>query len=459
MKKNKLVPFYLLSGLLSFGLLSCEEDPGVSNDTEIPGGNKDDQNKVYSQTEQKAFLDEVGREFNTHVQTSEISKVSDIVSFVKNNLTDDAGYDTKEIEDRLEDCLDAISTEKLDVYTVPYEWGKSVYSSYKKLYRAANFTGRFIAGQNGWDYSTAGNLQFEFRDASGRDCVLKLETSGDMGTAYILTDEDWDYYEYDYENGYYYYTDYINENKIYLQIPENIVVTLTQSGNTLIKVDLQTNISRLLNQTFDLMRTSLDVKIDITIQNLRFNFEQLAYDANSSANLSFKMYHSGTAIFAASAKIDANFSGEGHYDDEDNFDVEIEEAKNAQISVNVLGKVQIKGNVNDVEKLSNFLDRADENEDNGNNFNSYISQAEELVDLNLYYNGGTTPQAKYGFEPREESGYYYSYWVYDSVLRFGDGTSYSTFEAFFNDIDFKLLIKSLENLMDNYESEADKYCN
>ena len=43
-----------------------------------------------------------------------------------------------------------------------------------------------------------------------------------------------------------------------------------------------------------------------------------------------------------------------------------------------------------------------------------------------------------------------TYWEAEPVLNFYDGSSYSTFEAFFNDKDFKSVIDTFEELADKY---------
>jgi hypothetical protein len=58
-------------------------------------------------------------------------------------------------------------------------------------------------------------------------------------------------------------------------------------------------------------------------------------------------------------------------------------------------------------------------------------------------------------EPFEERGYSYSYWTYEPILNFFDGSTYSTFEAFFNDTDFKALIDLFEDLVDDYDKLID----
>ena len=44
----------------------------------------------------------------------------------------------------------------------------------------------------------------------------------------------------------------------------------------------------------------------------------------------------------------------------------------------------------------------------------------------------------------------YTYWTAEPVLLFFDGSSYSTFSAFFNESDFKTVINTFKALADKY---------
>ena len=53
-------------------------------------------------------------------------------------------------------------------------------------------------------------------------------------------------------------------------------------------------------------------------------------------------------------------------------------------------------------------------------------------------------------EPFAETDWSYTYWEAEPVIKFYDGSSYSSFEAFFNDRDFK-------NVIDTFKSLANRY--
>ena len=51
----------------------------------------------------------------------------------------------------------------------------------------------------------------------------------------------------------------------------------------------------------------------------------------------------------------------------------------------------------------------------------------------------------------------YTYWRVEPVICFFDGSSYSTFEAFFNNKDFKTTIDQFKKLANRYASLIDEH--
>ena len=126
-------------------------------------------------------------------------------------------------------------------------------------------------------------------------------------------------------------------------------------------------------------------------------------------------------------------------------------ANNAYVSVSIMDKVKVMGKVKNVRRYVENLINADENYENEGKFKSYINQANELADINIYYDNKSTKQAKVELEPFEDSDYYGKSWYADYVLRFNDGSTYSTFDTFFGGNEFKNVVKKFEKLIENYK--------
>lgn len=113
--------------------------------------------------------------------------------------------------------------------------------------------------------------------------------------------------------------------------------------------------------------------------------------------------------------------------------------------------MQIQGTLSDVRKFVDYIEDADDNSSNESLYKSYLNQANGLADVNLFYDNTSTKQATVSLEPFiDESWSGSTYWTMEPVLNFYDGSSYSTFEAFFNDDDFKSVIDTFKTLSNRY---------
>jgi hypothetical protein len=142
--------------------------------------------------------------------------------------------------------------------------------------------------------------------------------------------------------------------------------------------------------------------------------------------------------------------------DIDDYNIDDVNAKDAFVKLDILGKVQMQGKLKDVRKYVDYLEKADENDGNESQYRSYINQANSLTDVNLYYNNTTTKQATIKLEPFKEEGWYNNYWTVEPIIIFGDNSSYSTFEAFFNDTDFRRTIDAFKSLANAYADIIDE---
>ena len=104
-----------------------------------------------------------------------------------------------------------------------------------------------------------------------------------------------------------------------------------------------------------------------------------------------------------------------------------------------------------MKTFADYLDKADQFEENESQFKSYVNQANSLLNLGIYFNGGSMRQAKVQLECFEDGYANWKYWTYEPVLVFDDNSTYSTFTAFFNETSFREVINSFEDLVRSYE--------
>ena len=464
---KKLVSLLLIGSVfsLSSALVSCGGDddsvdsPIVNPDPIVP--EEPSKNEAMTPLEQKEYLDVIARGFMDKTPASDFNEISKLCNHISNTYTDN--YDWDVVEDWGSEIFESLkeSLGTTDKEQEKDSWGEYnyIYTNYKALVMASNFKGQFKAIGNKWELSKADDLQFIFSDQHGKECVLKLVTSGNVKKVFIGNIDEWVDYNYDYSNDYYISNDYYDRTQLTVGVPENIVVTLTQGGSQVVKVTVKLNIGDLSNDKFDLSKNQLTASTLVELNNgYKFNVSQVAYNGNNKTSVSFDMSKNGESLASVafssdisgipSCNIDAMVSGNIDEEDFNNSNM-----KNVYVKLDIMGKLQIQGTLSDVRKFTDYINEADDNDDDEKTFKSYVNQANSLANFNLFYDGKSTKQATVTLEAFEEESWNgMKYWYMEPMLNFYDGSSYSTFDAFFNDKDFKSVIDAFEKLADNYAS-------
>ena len=464
---KKLVSLLLIGSVfsLSSALVSCGgDDDSVDSPIVNPDPIKPEEpskNEAMTPLEQKEYLDLIARGFMDKTPASDFNEISKLYNHISNTYTDNYNWDEvgdwgSEIFESLKESLGTTDKEQ-----EKDSWGEYnyIYTNYKALVMASNFKGQFKAIGNKWELSKADDLQFIFSDQYGKECVLKLVTSGNVKKVFIGNIDEWVDYNYDYSNDYYISNDYYDRTQLTVGVPENIVVTLTQGGSQVVKVTVKLNIGDLSNDKFDLSKNQLTASTLVELNNgYKFNVSQVAYNGNNKTSVSFDMSKNGESLASVafssdisgipSCNIDAMVSGNIDEEDFNNSNM-----KNVYVKLDIMGKLQIQGTLSDVRKFTDYINEADDNDDDEKTFKSYVNQANSLANFNLFYDGKSTKQATVTLEAFEEESWNgMKYWYMEPMLNFYDGSSYSTFDAFFNDKDFKSVIDAFEKLADNYAS-------
>lgn len=464
---KKLVSLLLIGSVfsLSSALVSCGGDddsvdsPIVNPDPIVP--EEPSKNEAMTPLEQKEYLDVIARGFMDKTPASDFNEISKLCNHISNTYTD--SYDWDEVGDWGSEIFESLkeSLGTTDKEQEKDSWGEYnyIYTNYKALVMASNFKGQFKAIGNKWELSKADDLQFIFSDQHGKECVLKLVTSGNVKKVFIGNIDEWVDYNSDYKNDYYISNDYYDRTQLTVGVPENIVVTLTQGGSQVVKVTVKLNIGDLSNDKFDLSKNQLTASTLVELNNgYKFNVSQVAYNGNNKTSVSFDMSKNGESLASVafssdisgipSCNIDAMVSGNIDEEDFNNSNM-----KNVYVKLDIMGKLQIQGTLSDVRKFTDYINEADDNDDDEKTFKSYVNQANSLANFNLFYDGKSTKQATVTLEAFEEESWNgMKYWYMEPMLNFYDGSSYSTFDAFFNDKDFKSVIDAFEKLADNYAS-------
>lgn len=464
----------LLAGNMTF--TSCGDD----DDKSTNGGNgeidkpiepvKPDDKTVMTSQEQKQYLETVAKEFMNTIPSKDFKEMSDLGKYISDVYAQQYEWDAVETwgEDIMNELLQATDTKD----TETDDWGYTyIYTNYKALIQASNFTGHFTARNGKWNLTQANDLQFIFADENGKECVLKLKTSGNVKKVHMFNIDDWTDYDsyYDEEANRYYSTEYYDRTAYTLGVPENIEVTLSRGGSNMVKTAVKIDLNGISNEEFDLSKGNLSLSCTTEFDNgYKLDVSKVTYTGNKDVSVTTKLSKGDKSLVSIAVASDlsgipsCNISAFTESDEDYDEDEEDEEdeykdanAKNAFVKIDIIGKLQMQGKITDVKKFSNYLDNADENDENEARFKSYINQANGMMDMGIFYDGKSVKQADVQFEPFMEGNSYYSYWYCEPVLKFQDGSSYSTFEAFFNETDFKSVIDLFFDLTDQYADLLD----
>ena len=450
----------LLSGLLCLNSCGDDNDDGGSGD-----GSSPDSVLPLSPAEQKAYMETVAREFMDLTPASDFKDITTLGRYVTDSYFD--GYDWSEAEKWGKDIIDGLKQyvgilpdEVTDIYNGSYYnyYYISKITGYKAVVQASNFKGHFTATNGRWVLSKADDLQFIFNDKYGDKCVLKLETSGSVKKVYLLNTDEWINYDSETVGNDYYSYDFYNRTQWTIGVPEKVVLTLTQGGREVVKTTVNIDLGSISNEEFDLSKNSLNVSTLVEFNNgYKINVSQVSYTANSKVSVQSTMSKNGKDLVVMALASDlsgipsCNVSAFTKSDfDIDDYDTDKTNGKNAFVKLDILGKIQIQGTIFDIRKYADYLEQADENDEKESNFKSYLNQANALTNINMFYDGNIVRQASVTLEPFEKKEWGYSYWTTEPVLVFYDGSSYSTFEAFFNDSDFKTTIEAFKTFANKY---------
>jgi len=470
-KKTLKLLALLVATLMPLTFISCGGDDEPTPNPEPVDPTID---QAMSPLEQKQYLEKVALEFMDQMPASDFRTIADLATYFKDTYGED--YDWDDVgewgEDIIDDLTKALGTTTTETETENY--GSStyvynyIYNNYKAVLMASNFTGHWTAKNGHWSLEQANDLQFIFNDKSGNRCVIKLETRGNTTKVHAFNIDDWYDYDWSSQGNKYIRTEYYDRTNYIIGVPEEIILTLTQGSTELIKVNVKINLSSLTDEEFDISKGAIDVTANVTMHNgYKIVVSQVKYTGNKSASASFEMTKNGKKLVTMGLSSDVRdlpsvnvsaFSEESF--DVDDYDTDNTTGKITYSKVDILGKVQIQGTIDDIHKFVDYLDLAEDNDDNENQYKSYINQANALTDVNLFYDGSNVKQATVKLEPfADENWYGYTYWVFEPVLYFYDGSSYSTFEAFFNDRDFKNTINTFKGLTNSYAYLIDETIN
>ena len=449
------------------------EKPGEPSDPVNPTPTPQPNPRVMTPDEQQAYLEEVALELNNTIRVEDFDHYVDLANYLSDRYGDD--YDWDDVGDWAEDIMDGLKSDLLGTSTKTEKeessWGNYVYNyiynNYKATILASNFKGHWTARDGKWQYSDADDIQFIFTNEKQQECVLRLATSGKVVPVHLFNLDDWIEDEWDeVSDRNYVSNEYYDRTAYTIGVPQKIEVTLTEDGKSLIRHSMDIDIASISGEEFDLSKSSISFNSTTTMNNgYTVNARNVKYTA-SSASTQVALTKNNVQLMALTFSTDLkNVPSKTLTDWYDMDDDEVENtldnttATSAAFAIDFLGKVQVKATINDIHKLADELDNADENEQNESAFKRAIERANTYYNAHLYYNGWTEEQATVTLEPFKDyewsnNGRTETYWDAEPIIIFPNGASYS-FDEYFTEDAFKDLIDAIEDQGDTAEDMWD----
>jgi hypothetical protein len=337
-------------------------------------------------------------------------------------------YDTEGISQWIAESLPSFKT----VVTEPHH---GISDGYVLMLRAANLTGHFNAVNGKWvKESAADDLQFSFVDQNGAPCVYRLYTAGATKTVYMPyeadeDDEDWPGYDDEEDE---FGNEIIDDELegvtlLALEVPEHLLSTLTQGGKQLMSSTFDFDLS-VLTEDWNPLVNGFIVSMNTSFAKsnsgngvFELGLNNVGYKPGTGINFSFYAKNQGNQIFS----LNLNAPGTINLGDEDFDNIGIE---SINFNADMMGRIQAKVAVDDLNSLSAVMDGlydAEDEEEAG----YFANQVSQLVNGNLYYNGGSTSKAKLGFEPYYDD-YDMEWSLYPTITFASDNSTYLLSEYF-----------------------------
>jgi hypothetical protein len=414
-----------------------EENGNTGNGGGSENGGSDNGSGTMTPSQQKNKLENTTISFLEEFDAANFEDVVDLATYISEVYSD---YDYDAIEEWGATCLESM-VDFIDTWTDTEDYGSwgyyYTYNQYNMLFKISSFKGSFVAKSGRWKRTDANYLSFTVKDENGNDCVLKLTTSGKEKKVYVGDEEEWEWIGYD-DNDFYEYNIDIYNNYIY--IPANINITIERAGNRLAEVVINTDLASMAGEEFDLSRDKYNVSATFKFNGYSVIMDKFKYTpAGNGSEISYTIKHGNKNLLNMTMSSELDVENGEFYG-----------ADNNNISINLMDAVQFKGFCSDVNRLIALMDDADECDDESE-FKEYVRKMNNLINIGLYYDKKNVKYANVELEAFIYEDYWGEEWYYTPVIVFDeDGTSYS-FEEFFNERDFRNLIRTLERLMEDYE--------
>ena len=409
----------------------------IAAGTTLVSCNKKNAEKKYSQAEQANKLDATGEAFLQELDLDNWKATADLaipgIMFLEN--ADMRGTEAPEIVTR-ENKVDVENLKWDCTYTIDMTDAKGHYTL------DAEGKGAKVAG----DFK---DLQIAFT-AEGHNYVADITFTNSDKTFILSEDESKVDYYYDADENYVYCEGMVRHEKDILKVPATMKAEFTVDGKKQFVAEgaLTFNGYESLEEAPVVKDITVDVNLTVTAGDYTLNLSKLSLKGGTFDE-TFTFKHNKKQLLSVTSKATGlNYvekvgvkSGE-----EEEGDIPFA-CDNATVAVDVLGQVQVKGNLKFNDFYSKYLTLTSSEPKTVEEANALLKQLEPYYNLNVYYDKGNTVQAYVrpkAYEIEREDGE--KRMDIAAVIYFQDGTSQAVTEFFTKD-NFAKTVAALESFV------------
>ena len=423
MKVSKILFALTFAVAMSLSMTGCGGDDSSDGGN---GGSGGGGGTAMTESEQKEYIDKTGRELVDKINADDFKPITELATFVDENLTRTATNRSSKT-DALEDFFEAA----VDMCTL-----ENTKEHIRRLFEMSKFSAEFSYRNGEWVKTGTPNntLRFNFNDKNGQPCVAEAVGSGSEVVVHASVFDD-KHKRYDYTNG---YTSYTQTEENSFKVPEQVNVKLTRGNSILVDIQVNINVS---GGEFKYNAGNASVTMNANIVGYSITLSRAYYNGGNNAGVDVTVSKGGELLVKAIASANVRINEDG----------EFVSAGNGNVNVDILGKVQVRGTVDDFNKVRD-LDKQINSESSEAEVKNVADQMNKQFNIGVYFNNGSTRQAYLQAYPFLEKKSYYERWRIEPVLYFDDGTSYSTFEALGDDSRFNELVEKVKKLVTDFKN-------
>lgn len=419
MKKIFTSMMFLLAIAAGMSLVSC---------------NKQKAEKKYTAEEQANKIDATGEAFIQELDLNNWKATADVVIpailFLESGDVEIDKADAPEIETK-EDKVDVDNLLWTRTYTVDMSKAKGHYT--------INAEGK--GSKESGDFK---DFQIAF-SAEGHNYVADIEFTNSDKTVLVNYDEYVAGYYYDANENYVSCPGMIRKSSSYLVLPAKMTGYFTADNNKHFTVEGNLSYNGVTDprELTDLKAITINADLAVKAGDYAINLSKLSLKGGTFDEALTLKRNKKQLLEITSKATGLNIIDNPSVKSEEEVESDLPYAcDNAQVAVDVLGQVQVKGNIKFNDLYNKYLSLATAEPKNVEEANALLAQLEPYYNLNVYYDKGSFVQASVRAKAFEDEGHM----NITAVINFQDGTSQAVPE-FFTTENFGKTYAALEALV------------